>query len=259
MLPFNDGNYKIGIALSGGGVRGIAHIGVLKALNEVGIYPQMISGVSAGAIVGALYAAGNSPDTIFELIHDLDLFELLSLRRPRLGIFKPDGLKKNLERILANKNMEDLQMPLYVTATNLSDASAHVFSHGNLVDAIMASSAFPLIIRPYAIQGTLFVDGGLVNNLPVQPLLGKVDKVIGVNVNPVKVEPVKYSARNYTDRLIHIGIRANIQNAIAQCDLFIEPPGLMQYHLFKLSAAQKIFESGYEYTKNTITSEIAKL
>jgi NTE family protein len=98
-----------------------------------------------------------------------------------------------------------------------------------------------------------------VNNLPVQPLLGKVDKIIGVNVNPVKVEPVKYSARNYTDRLIHIGIRANIQNAIAQCDLFIEPPGLMQYHLFKLSAAQKIFESGYEYTKNTITSEIAKL
>ena len=254
MLPFNIGNHTIGIALSGGGVRGIAHIGVLKALNEAGIYPQMISGVSAGAIVGALYAAGHSPDAIFELIHDLDLFELLSFRRPRLGIFKPDGLKKNLARILEDKHFEDLQLPLFVTATNLSDASASVFNSGSLVDAIMASSAIPLIIRPYEINGTLFVDGGLVSNLPVHPLLGKVDKVIGVNVNPVKMEPIKYSARNFTDRLIHIGIRANIQTSIANCDLFIEPPGLMQYHLFKLSAAQKIFESGYEYAKSYIAS-----
>ncbi len=254
MLPFNIGNHTIGIALSGGGVRGIAHIGVLKALNEAGIYPKLVSGVSAGAIVGALYADGHSPDAIFELIQDLDLFELLSIRRPRLGIFKPDGLKKNLERILQDKKIEDLQLPLFVTATNLSDASAHVFTSGSLVNAIMASTAFPLLIRPYEIEGTLFVDGGLVNNLPVQPLLGKADKVIGVNVNPVKVEPIKYSARNYTDRLIHIGIRANIQNSIASCDLFIEPPGLMQYHLFKLSAAKKIFESGYEYTKSYLAS-----
>jgi len=259
MPQFKNENVKTGIALSGGGVRGIAHIGVLKALHEFGIYPSIVSGVSAGAIVGALYADGHSPDAIFEIVHDLDLFELFSLRRPKLGIFKPDGLKKNLIKILSHKNIEDLQIPLFITATNLSEASAYVFSEGNLVDALMASTAFPLIIRPYNIQGTLFVDGGLVSNLPVQPLMGKVDKIIGVNVNPVKGEPSKYSARNFTDRLIHIGLRANIQTAITHCDIFIEPPELMQYHLFKLSAAQKIFESGYEFTKNSIVSVMSKL
>ena len=224
------------------------HIGALKALNERGIFPQVISGVSAGAIIGSLYADGYTPDEIFELLHGLDVFKMLKIRRPRLGFLKPDGLKQTLSKYLKAKTFEELNTPLYVAATNLSKAQLEIFSSGNLVDAIMASTAFPMLIRPYEINGCLYVDGGLMNNLPVQPLLGQTDKIIGVYVNPVKDQSGRFRIRNYADRIVHIGLRANIINSIEKCDLFIEPNSLLEYNLLKVSAAKTIFEIGYEHT-----------
>jgi NTE family protein len=93
------------------------------------------------------------------------------------------------------------------------------------------------------------------NNLPVQPLLGKADKIIGVYVNPVKNLTDKFRIRNYADRIVHIGLRANIIPSIEKCDLFIEPPGLMDYNLFKASASKKIFDIGYDYTCSLLDSQ----
>lgn len=247
--------YKVGIVLSGGGVRGFAHLGALKALNEHGIFPNVISGVSAGAIIGALYADGYTPQEIFDLLHGLEVFKMLKIRRPRLGILKPDGLKLTLSKFLKAKYFEELKIPLFISATNLSKAQLEVFETGSLIDAIMASSAIPLLIRPYTINGSLYVDGGLMNNLPVQPLIGKTEKIIGVHVNPVKDEPSRFKARNYADRIVHIGLRTNVLTSIEKCDLFIEPPGLMDYNLFKVSAARNIYEIGYEYTCSLLDSQ----
>ena len=247
--------YPVGIVLSGGGVRGFAHLGALKALNERAIFPSVISGVSAGAIIGALYADGYTPDEIFDLLNGLEVFKMLKIRAPRLGFLKPDGLKITLTKFLRAKNFEDLKIPLFISATNLSKASIEVFESGNLLDGIMASMALPIIIRPYEINGCLYVDGGLMNNLPVQPLLGKADKIIGVYVNPVKNLSDKFRIRNYADRIVHIGLRANIIPSIEKCDLFIEPPGLMDYNLFKASASKKIFDIGYDYTCSLLDSQ----
>lgn len=247
--------YPVGIVLSGGGVRGFAHLGALKALNERGIFPSVISGVSAGAIIGALYADGYSPDEIFELLNGLEVFKMLKIRAPRLGFLKPDGLKITLTKFLRAKSFEDLKIPLFISATNLSKASIEVFESGNLVDGIMASMALPIIIRPYEINGCLYVDGGLMNNLPVQPLLGRTDRIIGVYVNPVKNLSDKFRIRNYADRIIHIGLRANILPSIEKCNLFIEPPGLMDYNLFKASASKKIFDIGYDYTSSLLDTQ----
>ena len=247
--------YPVGIVLSGGGVRGFAHLGALKALNERGIFPSVISGVSAGAIIGALYADGYSPDEIFELLNGLEVFKMLKIRAPRLGFLKPDGLKITLKKFLRSSTFEDLKIPLYISATNLSKANIEVFESGNLVDGIMASMALPIIIRPYEINGCLYVDGGLMNNLPVQPLIGKTDKIIGVYVNPVKNLSEKFRIRNYADRIVHIGLRANILPSIEKCDLFIEPPGLLDYNLFKVSASKKIFDIGYDYTSSLLDSQ----
>lgn len=245
---------KTGIVLSGGGARGFAHIGVLKALNEAGIYPEMISAVSAGGIVGVLYADGFAPDEIFELFKKLDIFKILKFYRPAFGMLKADGLEKALRQNLRSKNLESLPIPITICATNFSKAKTEFFTQGDIVSTVLASSAIPVVIKPIQIQGDYYVDGGLMNNLPVEPLLGVCNEIIGVNVNPVKQAGSFASFRNYTDRIVHLALRANIQNNIQKCDVYIEPPGLMDFHIFNISSAKKIFDIGYVHTKQLINN-----
>jgi NTE family protein len=247
--------YKTGIVLSGGGARGFAHVGVLKALNEFNIYPEMISAVSAGSIVGALYADGYTPDEIFTAFSELDLYKLLKIYRPSLGVLKAIGLRKTLASLLRAKNIEDLRMPLVISATNFNKATTEYFTSGPIIDAVMASSAIPLVLKPYTINGNMYVDGGLMNNLPVEPLLGKCEDIIGVNVNPVTEASHTYSFRNYIDRVLHLAIRANVNNNIQKCDVYIEPSGLMDYQLFKVSSARDIFETGYRHTVTLLQNQ----
>jgi NTE family protein len=248
--------YKTGIVLSGGGARGFAHIGVLKALNEFNIYPEIISSVSAGSIVGALYADGYKPDEILGLFSELDLYKLLRFYRPSLGVLKAIGLRKTLTSVLRAKNIEDLQLPLVISATNFNKATTEYFTSGSIIDAVMASSAIPLILKPYTINGNMYVDGGLMNNLPVEPLIGKCEEIIGVNVNPVKETTHFDSFRNYADRVLHLAIRANVNANIQKCDIYIEPEELSNYQLLKVSAAREIFETGYKHTVSLLKQNV---
>jgi len=246
--------YSYGLVLSGGGARGFAHIGVLKALDENGIKPGIISAVSAGSIVGALYADGKSPDRIFEIFASFDLFRLLKVNRPSFGLLKAQGISKTLEKELTVQNLEELKIPLIVSATNFTKAKTEFFSKGSITDAVLASSAIPLVLKPYSINGQMYVDGGLMNNLPVEPLINKCESLIGVNVNPVhEVEKVP-SFRNFADRVLHLAIRANVLSNIQRCDIYIEPPGLMQFNLFKVSAADKIYQLGYLHAMKLLSN-----
>lgn len=247
-----DTGFKIGIVLSGGGARGFAHIGVLKALNENGIYPDVISAVSAGSIVGSLYADGYRPDEIFEIFNKLDIYKLIKFQRPWFGMLRASGLQKTLQHYLKATTFEELKIPLFVAATNFSKAKIEYFEEGNLIQAILASSAIPLILKPVLINNDFYVDGGLMNNLPVEPIENDCQVIIGVNVNPVTTATKFESFRNYADRVMHLGVRANIQNNLGKCHVCIEPEGLMDYNLFKVSAAKKIFQIGYQYTLNHI-------
>ncbi|MBP9186600.1 MAG: patatin-like phospholipase family protein [Bacteroidia bacterium] len=250
--PNEDKRYKLGIVLSGGGARGYAHIGVLKALNQNGIYPDVISATSAGSIVGALYADGYTPDEIFEIFAKVDVYKLLSFYKPVFGLLKVDGLKKTLQQQLKAQLFNDLKLPLYVCATNFTKAHVQYFTNGDLITPIMASCAIPMVLKPVLIDGDFYVDGGLMNNLPVEPLVSICDEIIGVNVNPVNEVKKFKSIRNYADRVMHLAVRANVEPNISKCDVYIEPPGLMDYHLFKVSAAQQIFEIGYNHTQSII-------
>ncbi|GAB1449122.1 patatin-like phospholipase family protein [Bacteroidota bacterium] len=247
---------EFGFALSGGGVRGFAHLGVIKALSERGIEPGMISGVSAGAIVGVLLADGYSADEVLRMLSELDLFKMLKIKARPLGLLKPDGFQQKLNEMLRAKSFNELKIPFFVTATNLHKAQAEVFSTGNLIDPVIASMSFPLVIRPHKLNGELYVDGGLMDNLPVHPLEEKVERIIGVYVNPVKDIPEKFKTRNYADRLVHIALRANIMSSIEKCYWFIEPPGLLDNHLFKLTNARSIFTVGYDYANYFLDSQL---
>ncbi|OYU97109.1 MAG: hypothetical protein CFE21_02125 [Bacteroidetes bacterium B1(2017)] len=241
-------DYSTGIVFSGGGVRGFAHAGVLKALEEHGIFPDVLSGVSAGAMAGVLYADGYTPDEMLEIFLHLDLYKLLKFRGFKLGLLSPDGLRKLLAKHIRAKSFEDLKIPMTIACTNLDLAQTVYFNEGPILDPLIASIAFPFLIKPQLINGQHFVDGGLMNNLPVQPLIGHVKNIIGIHVNPIHQEANKKSTGTYFDKIIHLGLRANMLNHIPSCNLFIEPPELSAFHLLKLSSAKEIFEKGYTYT-----------
>ena len=239
---------KTGIVLSGGGACGFAHIGVLKALNENGVFPEIISAVSAGSIVGCLYADGHTPDQIYSMMGELDIYKFLRFYRPKFGMLKADGLRKRLDENLSVSNIEELKIPLIISATNFTKAQTEYFKSGSIINAVMASSAIPILLKPFMMNGQMYVDGGLMNNLPVEPLEKKCDYIIGVNVNPVHENTRFKSFRNYADRVLHLAIRANVNINIPKCDMYIEPEGLMHYNLLKVSSSKQIFELGYSHT-----------
>ncbi|MBX0310804.1 MAG: patatin-like phospholipase family protein, partial [Sulfurihydrogenibium sp.] len=175
---------KIGIALSGGAVRGLAHIGVLKALEELDIKPDIVSGVSAGSIIGSFYCAGYSPKEMEEIALKTNLNSFILPSISKKALFSLDKLESFLEKYIGKINIEDLKIPLIIAATNLNKATIEYFQSGSLIKTVKASCSIPVMFKPVKIDKYFYVDGGVMNNLPVEPLREKVDFAIGVEVNP---------------------------------------------------------------------------
>lgn len=248
----DDYLYNTGIALSGGAVRSIAHLGVLKALNEVGVYPDAISGVSAGALVGVFYADGHKPEDVLEIIKDQKIFDFLNLRFPRRGFFKLDRLYKLLDANLHCHHLEALNTPFYISATNLNTGNLVIFDKGYLPLMVMASCSIPILFQAVNIDDDLYVDGGLMSNLPVEPLEGKCRNLIGVNVNPIGEADKLNNLYSILHRTILLCTWSNVSRNIEKCDFYIEPEGLRQYGLFDSSKINEIFMLGYDFTMRYI-------
>lgn len=238
---------KIGIALSGGGARGIAHLGILKALEEFGIVPTHIAGTSAGAIAGAFYAAGYSIPEIVNILKKGQIFNFSNILIKRQGFFAMKGFNDIYQECFPNNSFEDLNIPLYVTATDILKGELVYFSSGNLSQALMASSCIPLLFQPVNYKETAFVDGGVLNNFPTEPLTGQCDIIIGSYVNSVKKELDQVHMNNIFDRCFHIAMKGSVQSKIDSCTLYIEPPNMSQFSLFNLKKSDEIFEYGYKY------------
>ena len=237
--------------LSGGGVRGAAHVGVLRAFSEVGIVPGAISGTSAGALVGALIADGWNPEEVNQMILD-------ELRRPRL-IRKPTLVSKRIEaflrRTLRHTHFEDLAIPLYVSATDLEKGGQRIFSSGELIPALMASCAIPVVFPPVQVNGVYYVDGGISSNLPVEPFLAAKDKVVAVHVNPLPpFIPGRRGVRRTMDRIWHLNFREMVMRSAEGCHLFIEPSELSKFNMFELSKMEMVEEIGYSFAKNLLNT-----
>jgi len=243
---------KIGIALSGGGVRGISHLGVLKALNQRGIFPNRISGSSAGAIAGALYAAGHEPDQILEIIIKTNYFKFLRPAISWTGILKMDIVEDLFRKYLPENSFESLRMPMTVTATDIRRAKVVYFSEGELIKPLMASSCIPGMFDPISIGKNYYVDGGVLNNLPIEPLEGVCDVIIGVNCNHLPVEHNIKNIKSLIERTVIMSMNYNVYSRKDKCDFFIEPKGLAKYGVFDIKKAKEIFDFGYESTMSYI-------
>lgn len=240
---------RVGLALSGGAARGIAHLGVLKALEEIGIKPSIISGVSSGAITGVFYAAGFTPDDVLKLIKELRIYRIMRLAIGQVGILHLDEVEKLYYKYLGeNATFEDLNIPVIIGATDMHAGRTVNFSSGNLIKPLIASSAVPVLYRPVLYQGMLLNDGGLLDNLPVEALEGKCDVKIGVHSNPLNHEARIASLRSMIERTAHLAINNNVKLRMHLCDCFIEPTDLKLYRLMSFSKADELFEIGYRYT-----------
>jgi len=240
---------RVGLALSGGGARGIAHLGVLKAFDELGIPISMISGVSSGAIAGVLYAAGYSPDHILQLVKELSIFKIVRPTFGRIGLLHLEEIEKLYIRHLGEGiTFEDLKIPVVISATDMNKGVTMYFSSGELIKPLLASSAVPILYHPILFQGKLLTDGGLLNNLPVAPLQGNCDVKIGVHVNPINHQAQVTSLRGMIERTVLLAINNNIKLRLYLCDLFLEPQELKFYRLASFRKADEIFAIGYQYT-----------
>ena len=253
---FKKKPYKIGIALSGGGIKGLCHVGVLKALEEHGIRPDIISGVSAGSVVGALYADGYSPDEIAALFEDISFRQMTKPRIPSSGFFKMDIFQHFLTKKLKAKTFEELSIPLRIVATNLDNGQSVTFSTGRLVDPIIASCSVPVLFSPKMIDGVNYVDGGVLKNFPVSTIQGDCEKVIGVNASPLVAAEYKLSVLSIASRSYHFMFKANILHDIELCDLLIEPVDMGNYDTFDVNKGREIFELGYLTTKQLLTNKL---
>lgn len=201
------GRPTIGLALGGGGARGLAHLLVLEAFDELGVKPTIIAGTSIGAIFGAAYASGLSAREIraqtedvltqrFSLLRDLfaaraaKLVQILNVFSARTALLDPDAL---LDLILPSRfahDFADLEMPLKIVATDFYNQDQVVFASGALRPAVAASIALPAIFQPVMYEGRALLDGGLVNPLPFDLLAGEADIIVAIDVSgaPVPAE-----------------------------------------------------------------------
>jgi len=238
-----------GLVLSGGAAKGYAHLGVLHALHEHGLRFDCVAGTSIGAIIGALLAEGHTPSEIKDIFDREKNINLLRFSWQSTGLLSQSGLRRALGRYLKSRRFEDLNFPLFVSTTDLNSGKNHIFHEGELIPALMASSAIPLLFEPVRINGRLFVDGGITCNLPALTIRGSCDRIIGINVNPVHETEVTDSWLQSLERILNIAIQSNIEPQIGLCDDYIEPGNMQEFHLFSLGMGDRMFETGYQSAK----------
>ena len=246
--------YKTGLVLSGGGTRGFAHLGVIAALFDKGIKPDVISGTSAGAIAGAFIAAGKSPHQILETFKKGSFFNFTKLQIPRDGLMKLDGLKEIIQKEIQVKNIEELDIPFYLAISNLNTGTIEYRNTGLLGETVLASSSIPILFAPVKLDGHLFVDGGLLDNIPVEPIKHECEQIIVSNISPINpIEKIKNLIEIAT-RTFYMSVNANMKEVRKYATIYIEPEGIDTYEILSRTHADELYELGYNSTMNILNS-----
>ena len=242
---------KIGLALSGGGVRGAAHVGVLQFMHELEIPVHIIAGTSAGAIVGSLLAAGNEPASILEVFKKIRLFDYSRMTWAKPGLLDGDSFQDLLDSYFSIDDFKDLPKELLVVGTDLLEGGMHVFEEGPVIKAVLASAAYPVIFSPIKFEEKLYVDGGVFNNFPADLIKDRCDLLIGVNVNPIPGVQEKDLGGTWQImmRVMELTLQQKDLWKSELCDLYLEPMEILPYNIFDTYSVDEIFEVGYNEAK----------
>lgn len=219
---------RIGLVLGGGAARGFAHIGVIKALEAQGIYPDIVVGTSVGSLVGAMYAAGNNGFTLHKIALDMDEAAISDWSLPMFakasGVLKGEALQNYVNRTVNNLPLEKMKIPFGVVVTDLHSGLPVLFQRGNTGVAVRASSAVPGIFQPVQIGEHIYVDGGLVAPVPVSFAreMGA-DFVIAVNISAQSdAQPASTSLEVLLQTFTIMGQSLN-RHELKGADIVIQP------------------------------------
>lgn len=250
-----DNKLTIGVGFSGGGVRGAAHAGILQVLEENDLQPAFLSGSSSGAMAAALYAAGISPQEIYRFFKEnSNVFRWQNFSRSKPGFLDSEKYAIIFEPWLDGNTFESLQKRLYICVTDVLYGKVRFFSEGELVRPILASAAVPGIFSPVEIDDSWYIDGGTMNNFPIEPLVGQCDFLIGSFVSHKK--PIKKHNLSNTYKLVsranELSILAGSMVKFGQCDFLFNPQKLANYHAFENRKVDEIYEIGYQYARDML-------
>ena len=288
---------KIGLVLSGGAARGLAHIGVLKALEEQGIHVDAIAGTSMGAVIGGLYAAGYKVDEIERIAKEMDWQQVLSDQPPRkdvpfrrkqddrdflikqqlsfrddgtlglpIGVIQGQNLSMLLESLLVHtsetRDFDKLAIPFRAVATDIVTGEKVVFSKGHLPRAIRASMSIPAVFAPVDVDGRLLVDGGMVDNIPIDVARSMgVDRVIAVDIGtPLLKRKELTTVVDVLNQSTTLMTRNNSEAQLATLtskDILVEPP-LAAYTGADFGSVNELIDAGYRATQ-ALSSRLVSL
>lgn len=250
--------YKLGLSLSGGGAKGFAHLGIIQFLYEKNIYPNIISGTSAGALAGVLVADGHSPYEVSLMFTNKGFGEFGEFGIPHGGFFKSSRFDSFLKKNLKARTFEELKTPLRVIATNIEHGKMTEFSEGELIPTIVASCSVPIIFSPRKIGTHHYVDGGLFKNFPVSNIREECDYIIGINVSPIRSAEYKDSLKYVAERTFHYMSSANTLVDCELCDILMESKDFSKFSMFDLDNVQEIFNNGYQFAKTFFENDPSK-
>ena len=245
---------KLGLALGAGGARGVAHVGLLMALEEEGIKPDFIAGASMGAVVGGVYASGVSAERIYEIIKTLKKRDIIGINPAaisQMAILRSGKVNSLLCEYLAVENIEDFPVKFSCVATDLLSGKPYIFDSGNAAKAIRASSTIPAVFRPVKLDDKLLVDGGCTCRVPIKIVkeMGA-DAVVAMDVLTNCSQPVD-EVHNIVSVILRVYDIMDAQNTASKyerdghlCDLLLQPElkGMSQYIIKDLD---KAYEEGY--------------
>jgi NTE family protein len=243
----------VGLALSGGTAKSMAHVGVLEALHEAGIPVDCLAGTSGGAIVAAIYAAGFSSAELRQIASKLRWKDLARITWPRLGLLNNSGISRFLTDLLGDLTFQDLKIPLAIVGTDVLTGEKVVFREGSVAEAAMISSSIPTVFEPVERDGTLYTDGGLVEYLPVETVQTfHPDVIIAVNLgHRTGRSPRPRHLLHMAMRVTGIAAKQNARLSETRADIVIRPP-TEEFPSFDLMASSRLIQVGYDATRERI-------
>jgi NTE family protein len=242
-------SYKFGLVLSGGGTRGAFHIGVIKALQESSIKPDIIAGCSAGALVGAFYAAGYPAGEIFDFFKNTSLFSHPSFTPSHPGMFESTKYFNDLTPFFPRDDFNALGIELRTYSTDLLKGELVEHKSGKLIETIVASCAIPGFFTPIERDSRLLSDGGIIKVFPVSSIRDETQRILGVLITNPGIK--KRSEINHTHQVLNRTLTLNIYSrALLEkelCDWIIDPPEIAPYSMISKKKIEDLYELGYSY------------
>jgi NTE family protein len=252
-MKWNPFNTKIGVSLGGGGAKGIAHIGVLKAFEEENVKISYISGTSVGALLASYYAFGKSIDEIWDVAKDLTLQKVLSIGFQKHGLFNTKDIKEMILRDLGEVRIEDAKIPLAICTTDIISGEQVIYTNGDLATIVCASVAIPGVFNPVEYEGRILVDGGISENVPITILddMGA-GIVVGINLNGVEKYRRPKDIIGVISNSINICMNMNTRQQLREADIVLNLDLSHYNFLDNRGENEKLLNEGYRPMKKKI-------